>query len=280
MKNYISRDKYSFRIKVKQLVALHTKRITKKSIFSGLSQIWCGHVKLLIQNISIQRLSYVHSWVGCWKATHKGFCFVAREKVILLIIYAIVRTHSFQYLKGRLAWNLRALAIFKRCWCFHSTMAFCCEVSMQLVWWIMPFLLKNSFISNSTPLSLLRVLIWTLNWVLTRLQKYSMQRRVWDFVFEKIDPSTSRKVINNGEEVLGSIMCSNKIGFPYVTHNNFKNSRACICADREWKTMLFGHWIDATRQFIHIRNFSTNNRILNQRYPRKCMAKSIMPKIW
>lgn len=86
-----------------------------------------------------------------------------------------VLTQSPQYFKGRLAWNLRALATCNRCLCFLSTLPFCCGLSLQDVWCSIPSSETNfpqAPLINSKTLSDLMVLIVHSNCTLTNLRNY------------------------------------------------------------------------------------------------------------
>jgi hypothetical protein len=87
-----------------------------------------------------------------------GDLFDNKGEGIQLMRWVAVETQSPQKQKGRWAWNLKARATFRRCWCFLSTTEFCWGVSTQLSWCKVPCWEKKSSIWNSTPLSDIKVL--------------------------------------------------------------------------------------------------------------------------
>jgi len=92
--------------------------------------------------------------------------------------YVVIKMQSLQYWSRSLAWNLRARATLRRCWCFCFTILFCWGVSTQLVWWMISLAWKKIFHVEFPPLSLRRILILWLNWFSTKLAKDSMLRLV------------------------------------------------------------------------------------------------------
>ena len=85
----------------------------------------------------------------------------------------------------KLDWNLRALAIFKICWCFLSTIEFCWGVSKQLSWCKIPLWVKTFVMINSVPLSVLMHFTFLENCVSTMVQNCSKVSYVWDLCFNK-----------------------------------------------------------------------------------------------
>nr|GEU54637.1 hypothetical protein [Tanacetum cinerariifolium] len=61
-----------------------------------------------------------------------------------LIKYAAASIQYPQKCIGKFAWDLKALATSNMCLCFLSTLAFCCGVYGHVVWWTIPFVVKNS----------------------------------------------------------------------------------------------------------------------------------------
>ena len=69
-------------------------------------------------------------------------------------------------------WLKRRMHVtFIICWCFLLATTFCCGVSTQVLWCKIPYFSYNSLQSNSFPLKVLKVLMFRLNWFLTRIIK-------------------------------------------------------------------------------------------------------------
>jgi len=83
----------------------------------------------------------------------------------LLMICVACFTTKDQNAVGRWDWKSKAQLTLSKCWCFLSTILFCCGVSTQYVSWIMPLLLKKSVIRNSFALSDLIRFNFKVNWV-------------------------------------------------------------------------------------------------------------------
>jgi len=83
----------------------------------------------------------------------------------LLMICVTCLTAKDQKEVGRWDWKSKAWLTLSKCWCFLSTILFCCGVSTQDVSWIMPLLLKKSVNRNSFALSYLIRFNLKLNWV-------------------------------------------------------------------------------------------------------------------
>jgi len=78
-----------------------------------------------------------------WKSTSQGVLLWRSLVRVLFIRYAAVRTHSPYKHNGRLAWKHSALATFKICLCFRSTLPLYWGVSTQLVWCNIFFCIKT-----------------------------------------------------------------------------------------------------------------------------------------
>lgn len=90
----------------------------------------------------------------------------------MLIKKIDMRTQSNQKEIGTRDWKYKALAKLSMCWCFFSTMEFCCGVSTHKNWSTIPCLWKKSANISSFALSDLKALITSSNWVFTIAQTW------------------------------------------------------------------------------------------------------------
>ena len=106
---------------------------------------------------------------------------------------------SPQYIFGIFVVNIKALVTSRKCLFLRSAMPFCCGISTQELWWIIPWLIRKSpriELKYSLPLSVLKIWIfvwncvWIMEWKFMNIEwtldfsfsKYTQHKRVWSSI--------------------------------------------------------------------------------------------------